>query len=759
MPKPYLGRRLHGNSQDSHSLQLQVKTDPSCEESFVKFFLITSLFLLLNPQARAEDSPQETPVENASNSEQVTVKAKKLVTEPGSATILDKEHLDIHKYTDLNRALKAVPGVQIQEEDGFGLRPNIGMRGAHPHRSRKILIMEDGIPSGPAPYAAPAAYYVPDLTLMEGIEVTKGPAAVRYGPQTIGGAINLISKSIPPDPLAFSLDLAQGSFGFRKALVGNSGHYENFSWLLLAADIGADGFKTLQGGGKTGFHKRHTVGKFRWQTSSSQALQLKLGWSDEYSPETYLGLSEQDFNDGPYQRYAASAADYMKNSHRTLQLEHFWTGEETMSRLAVYRNGFERNWNRLNGFSNPNLSIRKILNQPFGQNQHAYDVLKGTDDTLGDNDQLVIAHNNRKFYSQGVAWEGKTQWTIDGERSNELEWGIRAHQDGIQRLHTTDTLLMESGVLVPSNEPTQDGTQNKYDANSLAAFVWNTFRQNNWRWSTGLRQEWIKVELNDQGPADDDSSSTRTAIMPSLGVFHQLTPEFGWLLGVYRGMGLALADDEGNSKPEESINYESGFRWNHAQSQVDVIAFWNNYKNIKGTCSASEGCSNLDRDLSVDGGQAQIYGLEWNASHTELMGGAYWPLSLQYTFTRAYFDNEFSSILEDWGVGTIRKGDPLPYIPSHQVNVRAGVRWYPWQLNVNAKYQSMSYDQALADGRLEVPASRVLDLTGSFFTDWGQEIYANVENLTDAKTLVSYRPFGARPGKPRSYILGTKASF
>ncbi|MEK7857242.1 MAG: TonB-dependent receptor plug domain-containing protein, partial [Acidobacteriota bacterium] len=94
----------------------------------------------------------------AEETETMEVVAKRFSIEPSSSTVIESQQLDVFKPTDLNRVLKTVPGVQIQEEEGYGLRPNIGMRGAHPHRSRKILIMEDGIPSGPAPYSAPAAY-------------------------------------------------------------------------------------------------------------------------------------------------------------------------------------------------------------------------------------------------------------------------------------------------------------------------------------------------------------------------------------------------------------------------------------------------------------------------------------------------------------------------------------------------------------------------------------------------------------------------
>ena len=70
---------------------------------------------------------------------------------PGSGSVIDNTQIQIEAANDINQLLKTVPGMYIQEEDGYGLRPNIGIRGATSERASKVTLMEDGVLITPAP--------------------------------------------------------------------------------------------------------------------------------------------------------------------------------------------------------------------------------------------------------------------------------------------------------------------------------------------------------------------------------------------------------------------------------------------------------------------------------------------------------------------------------------------------------------------------------------------------------------------------------
>ena len=284
----------------------------------------------------------------------VKVGGTRLAETGGSAHVVKDAQLRRFAYDDPHQVLLSVPGVYVRQEDGVGLRPNIGIRGANSDRSKKITLMEDGVLLGPAPYSAPAAYYFPLIDRMRTVRVMKGPASILFGPQTVGGAIDLITREIP-DGRKGTYDFALGQYGFNKQHVTYGASDENAGFFIEGMRLDSSGFKQLDGGGPTGFTRNEWMAKAFYNPDPRAEVQneflLKLGYSDEGSDETYLGLTDADLRATPDRRSRASRQDRMDNHRTAINVSHKLRFSPQIDVITtVYRHDFSRVWRKVNGF-------------------------------------------------------------------------------------------------------------------------------------------------------------------------------------------------------------------------------------------------------------------------------------------------------------------------------------------------------------------------------------------------------------------------
>ena len=167
----------------------------------------------------------------------------------GSAHFIGPEELEKFNYSDIQRISREVPGVSIQLEDGYGLRPNISIRGVATERSSRITLLEDNVLIAPAPYSAPSAYYFPTAGRMHAFEVLKGPASITQGPYTIGGTLNMLSTPIPEKKGGMLMAEGGEDSTYRvHALYGDT--LDNgVGFLVETHQWGSNGFQNIDRGG------------------------------------------------------------------------------------------------------------------------------------------------------------------------------------------------------------------------------------------------------------------------------------------------------------------------------------------------------------------------------------------------------------------------------------------------------------------------------------------------------------------------------
>ena len=677
------------------------------------------------------------------------------LVQPTAPTRVSKKKLEKLQTTNVGEALKSAPGVYVREEDGQGLRPNIGLRGTNPDRSKKIVILQDGILIGPAPYSAPAAYYTPSMSHTESLEVMSGFSAVHYGPNSIGGAINYLTAPIPNEGHTESLNFGLGSFETYKSSADVRGATSWGGYGIKGSYITSAGFKELDGGGKTGFDQADILAKFkigsRWQAT--------LGFANEDSRETYIGLSQSDFDAKPNRRYAASAVDEMKWQHVLAQIEHETTFENgDVLKLTGYHHRFQRRWYRIDRMRDAAVNLRDILKNPTGVNSLYYDILRGAADTssVGANGEIVVASNDRAYVSAGLQARLAGEATT-GNFKHSYQSILRLHHDRIDRDHTFDFYAMTGGSLERTATATQTDRLNKDEAFSALISGQDDISFGDWTFTAVGRFEVVGFEFQDKaaGTSRDRSDSV---FVPGLGILRKIGEDFSVRASANRAVTVAGLDSLGSEKREEAINYELGFRYygGDRSLQADVTFFYNDYANLTGTCTASNGCAAANLDSQLNGGQARILGMETRVAEGFQWGQVWLPLELNVTALSATLQSEYTSTNAEWGVGPIAKGDPLPYIPEIQYQASIGAEWSvgtsKFSNELTFTYQSRVYDQSSQTDRVEIEPFGVVGWNGQYEWSKGRRVLLKADNILAREYAVAARPFGLRPGKPQSFM-------
>ncbi|WP_062054171.1 TonB-dependent receptor family protein [Aquimarina longa] len=675
----------------------------------------------------------------------------------GSANYISKKDLKKFSYTNINRILQTVPGINIYEEDGFGLRPNISLRGTSPERSAKINLMEDGVLIAPAPYSAPAAYYFPTIGRMEAIEVLKGSSQIQYGPNTTGGAINMISSRIP-EKFSGKVSIAAGNYDSRNTqlVLGNS--FKNFGFVTDYFNYSSDGFKDLDGGGNTGFDKTDYLAKFRINTNLDakiyQSLLFKIQYSEEVANETYLGLTDADFEENPFRRYRASSEDVMNAEHQQYQLTHFIRLSASLDiRTTGYLNRFKRNWYKLDDVNlGERVGINNILSSPENFPSE-YQTLLGNEDTQ--TDALGIKANNRVYTSNGIQSVATLKW--GNQWVQHLEAGIRYHEDDEDRFQWVDRYAFQNQELIRTTVSEKGTDANRIvSAKALAAHLLYTVKIENLTLTPGLRYENITLTRTDYGTNDPSRTGQDLSIrenevdvwIPGMGANYRFSNSLSIFGGVHKG--FSPPSNTPGQNAEESINYELGSRFSFKGFNGEVVGFYNDYQNLLGSdLAATGGTGSLDQ---FNAGEVRVSGIEFLLNYNLLYKQSSrfkLPLSISYTLTDTEFSSSFDSNEDIYGIVTV--GDEIPYIAKNQFNSSLGLQHSKFEVNVNSRFTSAFRTKAGSGPipeNFKVDSNFIVDLSARYFIDNNFTLSSNIINLFNKTYAVSRVPAGLRPGHP-----------
>ena len=162
---------------------------------------------------------------------------------PGAVSIIEPAEIRASRQANLKDVLKFTPGVFVQPRFGAADESQISVRGSglrNNFHARGMNLLVNGMPYRNADGFTD--FESLELLTTEAIEIYKGGNALAYGGSTLGGAINLTTKTgytAPP----LSVFAQGGSFGFYKAQLESGNELGPFNYYASYARTSLDGYR------------------------------------------------------------------------------------------------------------------------------------------------------------------------------------------------------------------------------------------------------------------------------------------------------------------------------------------------------------------------------------------------------------------------------------------------------------------------------------------------------------------------------------
>lgn len=645
---------------------------------------------------------------------------------PGSATVIDSATLEESRVFNVNEALRKVPGVHVRDEEGVGLRPNIGIRGMNPTRSTKMLLLEDGLPLSFAPYGDNASYYHPPIDRYESIEVSKGSQVIRFGPQTAGGLINYIT----PEP--------QQQFGGTVGIAGGTRGYLNGHVMVTGNGAIADIYHKESDGARNNMHSRLDDVNFKWagQLNDDHKLVLRATHFREYSQLTYAGLTQAEFQSNARQNPFKN--DYFDANRTGMSATHEWRLNADQRLItSVYGAYFDRDWWR-QASSSTDCSGRDV----DAANGCAVNGRLRAYTTVGMDSRLFQKHS--AFGLQ-----------------NDLEVGVKLHSE-IQK-RRQEQYASYANFLSNSSMSLIENQDRRADA--VSGFALNRMQFNDRLAVTPIfRVEHIKYDRNIFTNGTSGSSNL-TEFIPGIGATYQLDATSQLYGGLHRGFSPPRVEDaisgtggSVNLNAESSVNAELGLRSSPVKDiSFDVAVFRNNFSNLVQVGSIAGGST------AYSEGKALFQGFEMAGQADRLTSAVDGNLFARVAYTWLPMAEQKSAFSSTAGTGAV--GKRLPYTPEQLITLTLGYR-APQLWNARTEYvyvgrQFADFDNTLTssvDGQEGLISSTTFLNTVANYTVGKTTFFISGKNLAD-KTYIVDRTRGIQVGMPRTVQLGMKYAF
>ena len=689
--------------------------------------------------ARAESGP--LPPINAKS-----IMPGDLQNAQGAASRITTQQLEEQRPATTHEALARVPGVVTVTDDGFGRHSGIGVRGSPFRRSRKVLVMEDGVPINFSTYLDSSTHYTPPIERIESIEVFRGPI-VNYGPLNNHGVINFRNLS----PFGANETVIKAGIGYTE---GSDKDVNNFRHVHTRQNLGHVGIVASYSGADAGG---------AWDVE-------ELGYNDFYGAIGFRGTNQDLTISGGFFRqrdtydednFEGTASEF--NQYRRNKVRAAADGLFAVECCYNWSN-YNADYYRLQVAHNLYLDENTTISTRLYGNDH--ERARFYVDEFTDSDNFVMAGRDRHYRNYGADSRIEiANLPLFGGLTHTLQAGIRYEEHFFDNKNREG----ENGQRLSfGHRGSLDGAIQELEAQSFAAFAQSAIKVTpSLTVTPGLRFESYEIDFRDPDEPDFDGGASYDHVLPMISFAWEAAPRTTVYGGYHRGLTPhilrdVLEDADAFVRPDEEIgdNFEIGVRTTAIRGvTLDMAYFHNRIDNYQfGESFQSAGGDRVFSSLEeVTLNGFEIYSRLDSAAYT----GGPWNFFGEAVYT--YVDGEIEKGVDDDGNDV--SGNRVPESIKHFANLTAGVEYKRlWDASVSWTHRGEYYTDAINTGFSpdaedgKVDSVWLLSARANYHFNDQLTLWASGQNLTD-EFYVSDRSDGAKPGVGRTLWAGFTLKF
>ena len=634
-----------------------------------------------------------------------------VLRQTGTVHVVTREEMEVLRPISTEDALRRLPGINTKTEEETAIVSNIGLRGLASSEA-KSLLLEDGVPVAPGLLIGNDRYFNPRIQRIERIEVLKGSSSLRFGPSTIGGVVNFLTKT-PAEGLLLSG--RSGSFGTHELMLEAGARSSSGAAYggIVATHAQGDGFM------EKGYRMNDVLLKGGLSAGNRHTFGLKLSWHENDANISYRGLLYDDYRSGA--QYNPAPDDWYLTDRTAADLNHRYeiSDRATLTSVAYWSNLRRDYWRYDVDTPSSNVAGRWMFTDALTGNNRTFDRY-GADTRLVLNHRLFGLDSDAEFGMRGFY-----------EESDDRRIRATASQD---RTGTNDRHIVDA-------------------ATSVAFHVHNQIRfSDRFSVTPGLRVESYEQTRRVLTSDDERASTSNTEFLPGIGATLSLVPLTQLYGGVYRAFSPAansVALDgmtDQMLEAERSTNYELGLRGTRGAVDYEFALFRMDFQNQVVTGNSDPTLSQSNAGATLHQGAEIAIGYRLTKG-VELSGNATWvPVS------------RFES--------GVNAGNRIPYSPRFLANATLDVSFGRLRASVLAHHAGEQFGDETnlreiptnAAGGIWgglMPGYTLLDLSAQWQVRESLAVFGALKNLTDERYITGLRQ-GIYVGPERNFEVGVR---